>query len=142
MSPRNRTFLMPDYWDVGSSLVISFSPTEPGDWDFRVTSNIESWNGKTGQFAATASEAPGFIRVANVHHFAYTAGDGNTPHLWMGDTLLRFARVDEAAFRQFVDARAGQKFNHIRGNALGAADDAAKAFPTPDAPDPAYFRQL
>src|SRR2546430_1739138 len=55
-SPRHRTFLMPAFWDGGSRLVIRFSPTEPGDWDFRVTSNIESWNGKTGQFAATASE--------------------------------------------------------------------------------------
>ena len=115
-------------------MVIRFTPTEPGDWDFRVTSNLESFNGKTGQFSATESEAPGFVRVANVHHFAYTAREGNTPHLWMGDTLMRLAMVDDAAFRQFVDARAAQKFTHIRGNALGTANDTAKAFPSPDGP--------
>ena len=56
-------------------MVIRFAPTEAGDWDFRVTSNLESFNGKIGQFSATASEAPGFVRAANVHHFAYTGGD-------------------------------------------------------------------
>ena len=55
---------------------------------------------------------------------------------------MRLAQSDNAAFTPFVDARASQKFTHIRGNVLGAGDDAAKAFPTPDAPDPGYFRQL
>jgi hypothetical protein len=141
-SPRHRTFLLPAFWDGGRRMVIRFAPTEPGLWDFRVTSNLESFNGKIGQFTATESDAPGFIRVANVHHFAYTGGDGNTPHLWMGDTLLRAGFTDDAAFRQFVDARASQKFNHIRVSALGAAEDTAKAFPTSDAPDLAYFRRL
>ncbi|HVP48282.1 MAG TPA: DUF5060 domain-containing protein [Bryobacteraceae bacterium] len=141
-SPRHRTFLLPAYWDGGQRMVIRFTPTEPGNWDFRVTSNVESFNGKIGQFSAAESPSPGFVRVANVHHFAYTSGDGNTPHLWMGDTLMRLALTDDTAFRQFVDARAGQKFTHIRGNALGEGDDAVKAFPTPDAPDPGYFRQL
>ena len=141
-SPRHRTFLLPAYWDGGQRMVIRFTPTEAGDWDFRVTSNLDSFNGKMGQFSATASDAPGFVRVANVHHFAYTAGDGNTPHLWMGDTLMRLALTDDATFRQLIDARASQKFTHIRANALGNSEDAAKAFPTPDAPDPGYFRHL
>jgi hypothetical protein len=141
-SPRHRTYLMPAYWDGGQRMVIRFTPTEAGGWDFRVTSNIQSFNGKTGQFSATESESPGFVRVANVHHFAYTAGDGNTPHLWMGDTLMRLALADDTAFRTLVDARASQKFTHIRASALGVAEDAAKAFPTPEAPDTAYFRRL
>jgi hypothetical protein len=141
-SPRHRTFLLPAYWDGGQRMVIRFTPVEAGSWDFRVSSNIAGFEGKTGQFAATESESPGFVRVANVHHFATTAGLGNTPHLWMGDTLLRLAAVDDATFRKFIDARAAQKFTHIRGNALGAPEDTAKAFPTPDEPDPGYFRQL
>jgi hypothetical protein len=141
-SPRHRTFLLPAFWDGGRRMVIRFAPTEPGGWDFRVTSNLESYNGKTGQFTATESEAPGFVRAANMHHFAYTAGDGNTPHLWMGDTMMRAAFVDDAAFRQFVDARASQKFTHIRVSATGDAADLTKAFPTPDAPNLTYFRTL
>src|SRR5438067_2484151 len=66
-SPRHRTFLVPAYWDGGRKMVIRFAPVEAGDWDFRLTSNIESWNGKQGRFSATASDAPGFVRAANVH---------------------------------------------------------------------------
>jgi hypothetical protein len=141
-SPRHRTFLLPAYWDGGQRMVIRFTPVEAGSWDFRVSSNIAAFEGKTGQFTATESESPGFVRVANMHHFATTAGLGNTPHLWMGDTLMRLAAVDDAAFRKFIDARAAQKFTHIRGNALGTPEDTAKAFPTPNEPDPGYFRQL
>jgi hypothetical protein len=141
-SPRHRTFLLPAYWDGGRRMVIRFTPTEAGAWDFRVTSNIAGFDGKTGEFSATESESTGFVRAANVHHFAYTAGNGNTPHLWMGDTMMRLALADDAAFRQFVDARAAQKFTHIRANAMGTPDDTAKAFPTPEQPDPAYFRKL
>lgn len=141
-SPRHHTFLLPAFWDGGRRMVIRFTPTEPGGWDFRITSNLDTYNGKTGQFTATESEAPGFIRTANMHHFAYTGGDGNTPHLWMGDTLMRAAFVDDTPFRQFVDARASQSFTHIRVSATGEADDLTKAFPTPDAPDIAYFRRL
>ncbi len=141
-SPRHRTFLLPAYWDAGRRMVIRFTPTEAGNWDYRVSSNIAGFEGKVGQFSATESESPGFVRVANVHHFAYTAGNGNTPHLWMGDTLMRLAMEDDAAFRRLVDARAAQKFTHIRGNALGAPEDAAQAFPTSNEPDPGYFRRL
>src|SRR5579863_379276 len=140
-SPRHRTFMMPAFWDGGQRMVIRFAPTEAGGWDFRVSSNLESWNGKTGQFSAIDSDSPGFVRVANVHHFAYTAGDRNKPHLWMGDTMARLELAEEAAFQKFVDTRAAQKFTHIRGVAL-APEDAGTAFPKPEEPDPGYFRRL
>ncbi len=108
-SPRHRTFLMPAYRDGGRRLVIRFAPVEAGDWDFRLTSNIEAWNGKQGKFSATASDAPGFIQAANMHHFSYT--ETNKPHLWMGDVV---PQLDRAPFEQFVNARAEQKINHLR----------------------------
>ncbi len=108
-SPRHRTFLMPAFWDGGRKLVIRFAPIEPGDWDYRLTSNVESWNGKQGHFTATASAAPGFIQAANVHHFSYT--ETNKPHLWSGDTV---PQLDRAQFQQFVTARAQQRINHLR----------------------------
>ena len=39
-SPRHRTFLQPAFWDGGRRMVLRFTPTEAGDWDYRVTSNI------------------------------------------------------------------------------------------------------
>src|SRR5882672_11464024 len=74
-SPRHRTYLLPAFWDGGRRMVVRFSPTEAGDWVYRVTSNVADFDGKTGSFTAAASTVPGFIRAANVHHWAYTERD-------------------------------------------------------------------
>jgi len=137
-SPRHRTFGMTAFWDGGQRMVIRFAPTEPGDWDYLVSSNIAAWEGKTGTFTAAASEAPGFVRAANVHHWAYT--ERNLPHLWMGATEMGFASMDEAQFRAVVDARAAEKFNHLRGLVLG--DGADSGFTSSNQPDLARFRRL
>ena len=137
-SPRFKTYQAHAFFDGGNRMVIRFSPTDPGPWDFRVTSNLLRFNGKEGKFEATPSEHPGFVRVQNVRHFAYE--ESKKPHLWMGDTLLNFAVMDRAAFDAAIERRAKDKFNHLRGYLLG--DDAAKAFPAPDRPDIAYFQEL
>ncbi len=139
-SPRHKTYLMPGYWDGAGRVVVRFSPNEVGEWDFRVTSNLAAYQAKTGTFTAKESEAPGFIRTANVHHFAYT--ENLQPHLWMGASLGRFQVLDAQAFRKIVDARADEKFNHLGGSLLGEAEDLRKAFPAPDHPDLAYFQHL
>src|SRR5258708_29593726 len=90
-SPRHRTFLLPAYWDGGQRMVIRFTPVEAGAWDYRVTSNIAAFEGKIGQFTSTESESPGFVRAANIHHFPTSAGLRNTPHLFLGDTLMLLA---------------------------------------------------
>src|SRR5437764_4733969 len=121
-SPRHRTYAMPAYWDGGRRMVVRFSPTEAGAWDYRLASNVAAWDGKTGNFTAASSSSPGFIRPANVHHWAYTeknAAGLAQAHLWMGATEMRFAFLDDAGFRAIADARAVQKFNHIRGYLLG-----------------------
>jgi hypothetical protein len=137
-SPRHRTYSQPAFWDGGRRLVIRFAPTEAGDWDYRLSSNVASLDGKMGTFTAAASEAPGFVRVANVHHFAYT--ERNLPHLWMGATERNFADLDDAAFRAVVDARAAQKFTHLRGLLLGAGTNAGYGGPTD--PELARFRRV
>jgi hypothetical protein len=142
-SPRHRTFAMPAFWDGGRRMVIRFAPTEPGEWDYRLTSNLGEFDGKTGQFTAAASESKGFIRAANVHHWAYTernAAGLDQAHLWMGATELRFGYLDDAAFRTLADARAEQKFNHLRGWIMDGGSDAAYA--NPDSPNLEFFRRL
>lgn len=139
-SPDHRTYLMPGFYDGGNRMVLRFSPIEPGQWDFRITSNIATINGKTGSFEAAPSGLPGFIYARNVHHWSYT--ENNIPHLWMGDTSYRFASIDRALFEQIVDKRAEQKFNHIRGLLIGWGELQAQAFPTPDTPNADYFREV
>jgi hypothetical protein len=139
-SPRYRTYLLPAFWDGANRIVVRFAPTEAGAWDFRVSSNLERFNGTTGRVQAAASNSPGFIRPRNTHHWVFTESD--QPHLWMGDTCLRLAFVRQEFFDRMVETRARQKFNHLRGLVIGAAEESAKAFPSPDRPDPQHFRQL
>jgi hypothetical protein len=141
-SPHFHTFKLPAFWDGGQRLVIRFTPSEAGEWLWRVTSNVKRWDGQTGFFTSAESEAPGFVRAANVHHWAWTAGLGHEPHLWMGDTLYPFATLDLALLQRIVDTRAAQKFNHIRGLVLGAPEQAARVFPSPDRPNLEHFQHL
>ena len=53
--------------------MIRYTPTDPGDWDFRVTSNIPSINGKTEKFTAPDSDSGGFLKAENMHAWAYAA---------------------------------------------------------------------
>jgi hypothetical protein len=140
-SPRFRTFRMPAFWDGGNRMVIRFAPTEAGQWTFRTSSNVTRFDGVEEHFFATASDSHGFLRPANVHHWAFVDENVRTPQLWMGDTLLPLPYVDRALFERIVDARAAQKFNHLRGvvlSAPGAAQRALKAG-EPEAP---VFREL
>lgn len=137
-SPRARTILMTAFWDGGKRMVIRFTPTDPGQWDFRITSNIERFNGKLGQVQATESTDPGFLAPANVHHWRHT--ESLLAHLWMGDTYLDFASAPDAQFNAYLEARAQQKFTHIRGLLLPT--DAKRAFTAGGQPDPAWFQQV
>lgn len=139
-SPRYRTYKLPGFWDGGNRIVVRFAPTEAGAWDFRVSSNLARFDGKTGRMEATASDSPGFIKARNTHHWGFTESD--RPHLWMGDTCLSFAFLDQASLDKLVEARARQKFNHLRGLVIGGPEDSAKVFPAPDRPDPEHFRRL
>src|ERR1035441_3386232 len=51
-SPRRRTYALPGYWDGGRRMLIRFSPTEAGEWNYLVTSNIAERNQKTGTLTA------------------------------------------------------------------------------------------
>jgi hypothetical protein len=149
-SPRHKTYLVPGFWAGGRKLVIRFAADEPGQWDYRVSGNIQRFEGNSGSFQATESEAPGFLRPTNLHHWATSNSESSEsvnararkPHLWMGDTCYQFAWIPRASFEQLISIRAQQKFNHLRGLVLGWESEQAKAFPAPDRPNLDYFREL
>ena len=141
-SPRFRTLKLPGFWDGGRRMVVRFAPTGAGEWTFRSVSNAPSLDRREGRLTAVASDSPGFIQPANVHHWAYVDGLNKKPHLWMGDTCYRFGLLDRALFQNLVDTRARQKFNHLRGLVIGGHQESGRIFPAPDRPDPAYFQEL
>ncbi len=137
-SPHFKTYLMPAFWDASrGKLIVRFTPTEDGPWTYKVTSNILAFEGKEGTFHAAASDAPGFVNAANVHHWAT---DNKQPHLWMGYIADRFAFESAAEFDQQLNQAAQNKFNHFRGSVLGNAKDRALVCLGPDRPNPAVFR--
>ncbi len=139
-SPRFKTYLVPLFWDGGRKLILRFTPNEAGRWEWRLTSDLARFQNQTGAVEATDSEALGFIEPANVHHWRYT--ERLKPHLWMGDTLLRFAYLDRALFEKVIDARAAQKFNHVRALLSLWDEPVAHAFTSADEPNPAFLREF
>ena len=137
-SPRARTVAPMAFWDGGNRMVVRFAPTGEGQWDYKITSNIQRFHNKEGQLAATASEHPGFLRPANGHH--WMTMENRKPHLWMGDTRYDFAWMDRAGFTTWIDIRAGQKFNHVRGYAIGRGDRAT--WTSADKPDVSFYKKL
>src|ERR1035437_9339607 len=142
-SPRAHSYALAGFWDGGRRLRVRFSPTEAGQWDYLVTSNIEGWNGQKGNFTTAASDSRGFIRPGALHHWEYTekANGLDQPHLWMGVSESRMAFVDDAAFRAMADGRASQNFTHVRIPLVGIGSDPA-LFQGRDVPNLAFFQQL
>jgi len=134
------TTLLSGFWDGGRRFKLRFTPRDEGRWDFRIRSNLKSVDGVIKSFQAAAPRTKGFIRVFNLRYFRYD--ERGHAHFWMGDTCYPLLSLPEDTFRAYVDARAAQKFNHMRGWILGGEQNARQALADPDRPDPAYFRQV
>lgn len=119
-SPHHRTYLMYAFRDGERRYVIRVAPTEAGNWEYRLTSNLRRLDGKEGQFAATESDSPGFVRAANVHHFATEAN--KQQHLWMATPLDHFVSMPRAEFDRAIAQRADEKFTHLRVTIEAGAD--------------------
>lgn len=94
-SPRRDTIPIRAFAE-GQTLVLRFAPVAAGEWDYRLTSSIARLDGQLGKVTATAAKGPGFIQVANVHHFQ-TIGDLQ-PHLWAGGVThlpISIAQTDD-----------------------------------------------
>jgi len=143
-APSYKTYLMPGFWD-GQRMVIRFSPTQPGNWTYRLSGNLPEFEGKQGSFNAVASPSPGFLIPANMHHWAtlneQVVIDPKQPHLWIGDVADRLAFAADEEFEAKLHSSVQNKFTHLRLVILGNAADAARIFPQ-GRPDPNFFERL
>jgi hypothetical protein len=131
-SPKAATFLARAFWDGGTRWVIRYVPAEPGKHVFRLLGSAAGFSGKQGEMTATPGPAnhPGWLRTANLHHFASVDGIVYTPYLYMGATVPGFEAMDVARWKSLVDERATQHFNHL---AVTLVDQSAAAtFRTPE----------
>lgn len=127
-SPEYKTYRMPAFWD-GAAMRLRFAPDKAGQWTVRLSGNIAQYAEKLVNFTATPSDAPGFLRPANLHFWIHP--ETLKPHLWMGDTRAELFTMPRAEFDRYLAARAAQKFTHLRGYVL-----------TGGGPDAAFYREM
>lgn len=116
---KRKTYLLHAYRDGGRRFTIRWTPTEEGDWDYRLTSNVARLEGQSGRIHASSSSSPGFVKTANVHHFA--TADGK-PHLWIATALDPFLTLPDKEFEDALAKAAGSKFTHVRVTIPAQAD--------------------
>ncbi len=114
-SPRAQTALVHAFEDGPRRWIVRFTPIEIGTYAWRVTSRVAQFNGKQGELTVTpaAAKKTGWLRAANLHHFADVEGNAISPHLWMGALVPGFAAMDAGQWQQLVATRARQHFNHL-----------------------------
>ncbi len=118
-SPK-RTVLIRAFQDGDRRYILRFAPTEPGEWDYKLTSSLKRLDGQIGNGTATESSSPGFVIPANVHHFKWEGT--NKQHLWMATALDDFVKIPRADFDRAVEQRAAEKFTHLRVTIEPGAD--------------------
>ncbi|HLH41672.1 MAG TPA: DUF5060 domain-containing protein [Bryobacteraceae bacterium] len=111
-SPHRRTYRLIAFHDSESRLIVRFTPTEAGDWEYRLSSNVARLDGREGTISALPADAPGFVHPApNLHHFQTENGQ---PHLWMAAALDHFTSLPRSDFDALVEERAKERFTHLR----------------------------
>ncbi len=136
-SPSHTTYMMRSFWDGGQTLRVRFTPTEAGEWTYKITSTSKRLDEQEAKFTATETNEAGMVNVANVRHWRTT---NKKPHLWLG-AEVPWLELDQTAFETWLDARKKNGFTHIRGRVLSGLNG-AKPFTADGQPDLAYFQRL
>ncbi len=136
-SPSHTTFLMRSFWEGGRTLKVRFTPTEAGEWTYKITSSSKRLDNQEEKFTAAETSEAGMVNVANVRHWRST---NKKPHLWLG-AGVPWLDLDQATLESWLDARKKNGFTHIRGTLL-TTHAGAKPFAADGRPDLTYFRTL
>ncbi len=137
-SPSFKTYWIPAFWDGGRKMVLRLTPTIEGQWTYKITGGLARLDGKEETFHAAASDAPGFVHAANVHHWQT---ENKKAHLWLGDVADRLGFVTRAEFDARLAQTVQDKFTHLRLSVLGGRADRATVF-AGGRPNLAYFDEL
>lgn len=127
-SPSGKIVIVPgfyyqDFAYAGGSLTASdnwswrvrFTPTEVGEWQYRVlaTTLKGTKRSETGTFSATESDSPGFVRVdpRNSHYFVF---DDGTPYVPVGENIGWSTGDPIADYGTWLDSLAAAGGNFAR----------------------------
>ena len=139
-SPRFHTFLTPAFWEGGKKMVVRFTPTEPGEWIYRIQQQPGQSGGQAGDLSRGRVGCAGLCPPRQ----RASLGDGRTskPHLWMGSVIEHFGSMPGAELESKVAAAAANNYTHLRVSVLGSAAEQGRAFDRAGQPDTAYFDEL
>lgn len=134
MCERPSTFKVRGFYDGEGVYKVRFMPPRIGDWNYTITSNVPSLNGRTGNLTVgPASPRVSGLVTARAHHFAN--GDG-TPHFSTGTTCYAWAYQNASIQNQTLATlqSRGVAFNKLRMTTF------PKCVETPSASWHAMFR--
>jgi len=115
--PNGETVTIDGFWDGGNTWKIRMAPTAVGTWTYTTFSPDNGLNGKSGSFNSIPSARQGFVELDPNNQWGWRTSGDLKPHFWMGDTCWRcFQVLTIAQFQGYINARASQGFNHIRGH--------------------------
>ena len=136
-SPGHTTYMMRSFWDGDRTLRVRFTPTEAGEWTYKITSTSKRLNEQEAKFTATETNESGMVNVANVRHWRTT---NKKPHLWLG-AEVPWLEMEQTTLETWLDARKKNGFTHIRGTLL-SAQGSSKPFMADGKPDLVFFQRL
>ncbi len=153
VSPLDETNRIYGFWDGGREWKIRFKPGFPGTWRYYTmcsdTANA-GLHGKTGAFLCTAPDSEtrfsqhGPVQVARDQQHLEHAD--RTPFFWLGDAAWQAViKSTPAAWREYAQKRAEQKFNVVQWQLAPAPPDGKTIFFSDldrIAVNPVAFRQL
>lgn len=147
-----KRIVVPGFYDGDGLYRIRFSPSEPGSWTWRSSSNAPALDGRSGTFRCASSGAGnhGPVRVtADGYHLVHADG---TPFRQIGTTCYSWAQQSEARCAETLATLRTAPFNKMRmcvfpNVAAVATNPFVKTGPglkdwNPAAFDPAYFRRF
>ena len=136
-SPGHTTYLMYGFWSGGRSVRVRFTPTEPGVWTYKITSNSKRLDDQEANFPVAGTSEAGLVNVANLRHWRST---NKQPHLWLGADVP-WLELDQGTLETWLDARKKNGFTHVRGVLL-SAQGARKPWQADGLPNLPYFGAL
>ena len=101
------------FYDGDGTYRVRFMPDKLGTWRYTTHGNVETLDGKTGQFdvVAPSENNHGPVRVHNTFHFAYADG---TPFKPLGTTCYAWTSQSEKLEVQTLQTLAAAPFNKLR----------------------------
>jgi hypothetical protein len=110
-----KTIEIEGFWDGGDIWKVRMAPTEPGTWNYEVTSSEKSLQ-QRGSFVCIESSRHGFVRPNPARPYSFMYDDGS-PWLWKGDTSWRgYTSIIpyEGRWKSYVDLRAQQGYTAMQ----------------------------